>query len=67
MENSNAVAAPAKQSFKMSPAMIDAAVIQLRSLFDTSDDVPEKVKSTGSDFVNALDEWSEQMKKEGKS
>jgi len=48
---------------KLSPEMIDAAVIQLRGLFETNPDVPEKVKSTGTIFLDSLDEWAESMRR----
>lgn len=51
---------------KLTPEMIDAAVIQLRGLFDVSEDIPEKVKSTGTNFLDSLDEWSESMKAQQK-
>ncbi len=43
--------------------MIDAAVIQLRGMFTTSEDMPANVKEKGNAFLAALDEWSEDMKK----
>ena len=46
------------------PEMIDAAVIQLKMLFEHLSGVPEKVTKSGKEFVAALDEWSEELKKE---
>lgn len=55
-----------RKAMKLTPEMIDAAVIQLRGLFDVSEDIPEKVKSTGTNFLDSLDEWSESMKAQQK-
>ena len=49
---------------KLTPEMIDAAVIQLRMIFENSEDVPQKVRESGKIFVDDLDAWSEQMKAE---
>lgn len=56
-----------RKAMKLTPEMIDAAVIQLRGLFDVSEDIPEKVKSTGTNFLDSLDEWSESMKSTAKT
>lgn len=48
---------------KMSPEMIDGFVIQLRSVFKSDDSIPEKVRKSGMQLVNDLDEWSEELKK----
>ena len=48
------------------PEIIDGVVLQLRAALTHSDNVPPKVKSTGDEFLNALDAWSESLKnKEG--
>jgi hypothetical protein len=57
-----ATPAPAISGMKMSPQMIDAAVIQLKSVLETAEDVPQEVRETGTKFVDALDKWSESMK-----
>lgn len=46
----------------LTPEMIDAAVIQLRGIFDTAENIPEDVKESGRVFLNKLDEWSDRMK-----
>lgn len=48
---------------KPTPEMIDAAVIQLRSLFSTVEGIPVNVKDKGNDFLDALDEWSSEETK----
>jgi hypothetical protein len=47
----------------LTPEMIDAAVIQLRTLFEHNETIPEKVRNSGKTFIDDLDEWSESMKK----
>lgn len=47
---------------KLSPEMIDAAVIQLRTVFLHEQDIPEKVRVSGKTFLDELDAWSEEMK-----
>ena len=49
---------------QMTPEMIDAAVMQLKMLFENSETIPGKVRDKGKEFIDALDEWSESMKKE---
>ena len=46
---------------KLTPDLIDAAVIQLRSVFLTDDSIPTYVKESGTIFVDNLDKWSEEM------
>jgi hypothetical protein len=48
---------------KIPPEMIDAAVIQLQSLFDAGEGIPENVCESGKKFVADLDAWSDQLKK----
>lgn len=55
---------PAIPGVKMSPAMIDAAVIQLKSVIDNAEDIPDEVRTSGTAFVESLDKWSEKMKAE---
>ena len=43
--------------------MIDAAVIQLRMIFEHADNIPEDVKDSGKKFIDNLDAWSERLKK----
>lgn len=52
---------------KFTPEMIDAAVIQLRMVFDNDDGVKEKVRLSGKQFLDDLDEWSEELKAEAKA
>jgi hypothetical protein len=47
---------------ELTPEMIDAAVIQLRTLFQTAENIPEEVAEAGKIFVDKLDAWSERMK-----
>jgi uncharacterized protein (UPF0147 family) len=47
---------------KITPEMIDAATIQLRTLFTTDESIPQNVRDKGTAFVDALDAWSEEMK-----
>ena len=47
---------------QLTPDVIDAAVIQLRTLLQTADGIPEPVKESGTKFVNDLDSWSEDLK-----
>lgn len=47
----------------LTPEMIDAAVIQLRAIFEHADNIPADVREKGGEFLNALDAWSEEMKK----
>jgi len=47
----------------LTPDMIDATVIQLRSVMECAAGIPEKVKTSGTQFLNDLDEWSEELKK----
>jgi hypothetical protein len=49
---------------KLTPEIIDAAVIQLRGIFEHADGIPENVKESGNTFLNDLDKWSDQLKKE---
>jgi hypothetical protein len=46
----------------ITPDMIDGVVITLRQAFTTAEGVPDKVKDTGKAFLEALDEYSEQLK-----
>lgn len=48
---------------KISPEMIDAAVIQLRTVFELNEEVPADVRESGKNFLDKLDAWSERMKK----
>jgi hypothetical protein len=50
----------------LTPEMIDAAVIQLRAIFDHAENIPADVKESGSTFLDKLDAWSERMKAEKK-
>ena len=56
----------APKAAQISPEGIDAMIIQLRSAMKFMDGIPEKVKETGTAFCEALDEWSEDLKKRGK-
>jgi hypothetical protein len=47
---------------ELTPEMIDAAVIQLRGIFDTAENIPDDVKEAGKTFLDKLDAWSEQLK-----
>jgi hypothetical protein len=47
----------------LSPEMIDAAVIQLRAIFEHAENIPANVRDSGKIFLDALDTWSEEMKK----
>ena len=49
---------------KLTPEMIDAALIQLRMIFenDAVEDLPEDVKETSKPFFDSLDRWSDRMK-----
>lgn len=51
----------------LTPEIIDGAVIQLRMVMEHADGVPDKVRATGKDFVDALDEWSMGMKEKVKA
>lgn len=46
----------------LTPEMIDAAVIQLRMLFEHGENIPSEVRDSGKTFLDALDTWSERMK-----
>ena len=46
----------------LTPEMIDAAVIQLRAIFEHADNIPKDVKEAGKNFIDKLDAWSERMK-----
>lgn len=48
---------------KISPEIIDAAVIQLRTVFEHNEEVPADVRESGKTFLDKLDAWSERMKK----
>lgn len=48
----------------LTPEMIDAAVIQLRSIFTHGENIPEDVRESGKAFLDKLDNWSERMKAE---
>jgi hypothetical protein len=50
----------------LTPEMIDATVMQLRTVMEHAEGIPDKVKESGKQFLNDLDEWSEQLKKEKK-
>lgn len=50
---------------KLSPEMIDAAVIQLRTIFEHAEDIPGEVRDNGKKFLDSLDAWSTKMKEEG--
>jgi hypothetical protein len=47
---------------KLSPEMIDSAVIQLRGVFAHGEDIPKNVKDAAMPFLEALDNWSEDLK-----
>ena len=47
----------------LTPEMIDAAVIQLRMIFEHGENIPANVRDKGKIFLDSLDAWSEQMKK----
>jgi len=47
---------------KLTPEMIDAVVIQLRSVMQYNEDIPEDVRESGKVFLDKLDAWSERMK-----
>ena len=47
----------------LTPEMIDAAVIQLRGIFATAENIPDYVKEDGEKFLSSLDRWSEEKKK----
>ncbi len=46
----------------MTPEMIDAAVINLKMLFEHSENIPSEVRDAGSKFVEALNKWSTALK-----
>jgi hypothetical protein len=46
----------------LTPEMIDAAVIQLRMVMEHAEGIPDKVRASGTEFVNDLDNWSTEMK-----
>ena len=48
----------------LTPEMIDAAVIQLRMIFEHGENIPPEVRDTGKTFLDALDAWSERLKKQ---
>jgi hypothetical protein len=50
----------------LTPEMIDAAVIQLRTIFEHAENIPEDVRESGKNFLDKLDAWSERMKAEKK-
>jgi hypothetical protein len=47
----------------LTPEMIDAAVIQLRMVFEHAENVPGDVRDAGKIFLDTLDAWSERLKK----
>ena len=49
---------------ELTPEMIDAAVIQLRAIFEHAENIPGDVRDSGSTFLDKLDAWSERMKAE---
>jgi hypothetical protein len=50
----------------LTPAMIDSMVIQLRTLFEHDETIPEDVRESGNAFLDKLDAWSERMKLDAK-
>lgn len=49
---------------KIDPAHIDAMLIQLRTGMKVMPGIPEDVLKSGTEFCNALDRWSDKLKKE---
>jgi len=47
----------------LTPEMIDAATIQLKMIFEHGEDIPPEVRDSGKTFVDALEAWSERLKK----
>ena len=47
----------------LTPEMIDAAVIQLKMIFEHAEDIPPEVRDSGKTFVDNLEAWSERLKK----
>jgi hypothetical protein len=47
---------------KVSSAAIDAAVIQLRAVFQENPDVPDNVRESGKKFLDDLDVWAEKLR-----
>lgn len=46
----------------LTPEMIDAAVIQLRMIFEHGANIPPEVRDSGKTFLDSLDAWSERLK-----
>lgn len=47
----------------LTPEMIDAAVIQLRAIFEHGENIPPEVRDSGKVFLDNLDAWSERLKR----
>ena len=47
----------------MTPEVIDAATIQLKMMFEHVEGIPPEVRDAGKTFVDALEAWSERLKK----
>ena len=48
----------------VTPEMIDAAIIQLSTMFDSVPGIPDDVKESGRGFVASLEKWSAAKKAE---
>lgn len=48
---------------ELTPEIIDAAVIQLKMIFEHAEGIPPEVRDSGKIFVDNLDAWSERLKK----
>jgi hypothetical protein len=48
---------------QLTPEMIDALVMQLKQAITLAEHLPPKVQQTGQEFLAALDEWSDQLRK----
>jgi hypothetical protein len=47
---------------KLTPEMVDSVIISLRSAFQTGSNIPDKVRESGTKFIDDLDKWSEEMR-----
>jgi len=48
---------------KLTPEMIDALVIQLRTAFEYGEGIPDNIRASGKVFLDDLDAYSEELKK----
>jgi hypothetical protein len=48
---------------QLTPEMIDSLVMQLKMAMQHADHLPPDVQETGKEFLNALDRWSDRLRK----